>query len=73
MGPKDGSVYSSSIGTYEELMLGVKGKGKGKRGRVSKKGGSKIGIDEVMELGYGKLSSNTSTYCQSVCRSWIIQ
>ena len=42
------------IGSYEELMLGVKGKGKGKRGRVSKKGGSKVGIDEVMELGYGK-------------------
>ena len=41
-------------GTYEELMLGVKGKGKGKRGRVSKKGGSKIDIDEVMELGYGE-------------------
>jgi len=35
-------------------MLGVKGKGKGKRGRVSKKGGSKIGIDEIMELGYGE-------------------
>lgn len=42
------------IGSYEELMLGVKGKGKGKRGRVSKKGGSKVDIDEVMELGYGK-------------------
>lgn len=44
--------------TYEELMLGVKGKGKGKRGRVSKKGGSKVGIDEVMELGYGHGSSS---------------
>ena len=42
------------IGSYEELMLGVKGKRKGKRGRVSKKGGSKVDIDEVMELGYGK-------------------
>ena len=42
------------IGSYEELMLGVKGKGKGKRGRVSKKGGSKVDIDEVMELGYGR-------------------
>lgn len=42
------------VGTYEELMLGVKGKGKGKRGRVSKKGGSKVDIDEVMELGYGE-------------------
>lgn len=42
------------VGTYEELMLGVKGKGRGKRGRVSKKGGSKVDVDEVMELGYGK-------------------
>ena len=41
-------------------MLGVKGKGKGKRGRVSKKGGSKIGIDEVMELGYGEDQQSTS-------------
>ena len=43
-----------TLGTYEELMLGVRGKGKGKRGRVSKKGGSKVDIDEVMELGYGE-------------------
>lgn len=44
--------------TYEELMLGVKGKGKGKRGRVSKKGGSKVDVDEVMELGYGHAPSS---------------
>lgn len=49
--------YNIATGTYEQLMLGVKGKGKGKRGRVSKKGGSKVDIDEVMELGYGKLDS----------------
>ena len=42
------------LGSYEELMLGVKGKGKGKRGRVSKKGGSKVDIDAIMELGYGE-------------------
>ena len=43
------------IGTYEELMLGVKGKKqkRGSRAKSSKKGGSKTVEDDIMDLGYG--------------------
>ena len=43
-------------GTYEELMLGVKGKKqkRGSRAKASKKGGSKMVEDDIMELGYGE-------------------
>ncbi|XP_065884499.1 small ribosomal subunit protein uS5m-like [Dysidea avara] len=41
--------------SYEELMLGVKGKKqkRGSRAKASKKGGSKMVEEDVMELGYG--------------------